>query len=78
MTESGNGKMAKVIMGVLIALILAAYGLIVADTRDDIQENKVMISHNTERKVDKQQYYRDIEDIKFSLNEIKRKLNIMP
>jgi len=65
------------VIAVLLTLILAAYGLIVADTRTSITRNAIKIENIAEKKVDKEQYYRDIGEIKATLLRMDGKLDRM-
>uniref|UniRef100_A0A6H2A2W4 Uncharacterized protein n=1 Tax=viral metagenome TaxID=1070528 RepID=A0A6H2A2W4_9ZZZZ len=76
MTDNGKSITNRVI-AVLIVLILAAYGIIVADTRTSITTNAAKIEAVMERKVEKEQYYRDIGDIKNTLTAMDGKLDRM-
>ena len=65
----------KWIVGVLVPLIFLFGGIIVADNRAIVQKTQDKIEEVRKEKVDKNQYYRDIADIKDTLRGIDRKIN---
>ena len=61
--------------GVLLTLVFAAVGIIVADTRTGVSNAVVKIEILQDKKLDKEQYYRDIGEIKQTLKDIVIKID---
>mgnify|MGYP001576064211 FL=1 len=53
----------KILIGILLTIVFAATGLIVADTRSGVSTATVKIEVLQEKKLDKELYYRDIGEI---------------
>ena len=68
MPPNGNKSVTwKYLVGVLVTLLLLLGGFILADNKALVEKTQVKIDKLTEQKVDKDQYYRDIGDIKSTL-----------
>ena len=63
------------LVGVLLILVFAAGGIIVADTRTDVFNTVVKIENLQEKKLDKEQHYRDMVEIKGMLKDIVVKID---
>ena len=63
------------LVGVLVVLLFAAGGVLLADNKAKVQKNETRIEQMQERKVEKEQYYRDIADIRDTLKTIDRKID---
>ena len=63
------------LVGVLLILVFAAGGIILADTKAEVQKVQGKVEQVQEKKVDKEQYYRDIGEIKQALIKIADKLD---
>lgn len=86
-SDNGNGKLTfKWLVGILMSLLMAGGGLLIADTRESIKiaqglasqlakDNQYKIECLQKEKLDKDQYYRDMRDIKVSLEKINDKLD---
>jgi len=83
---NGNSLTFKWLVGVLIAIIFSVTGIIVADTRTNIKEARNLAAENFAKnqakieciereKLDKDQYYRDLRDIRATLTKIDEKLD---
>ena len=83
---NGNSLTFKWLVGILIAIVFSVTGLIAADTRQSIKDAQELAKHNYEvnqakivclerEKLDKDQYYRDLREIKSTLNKIDEKLD---
>jgi hypothetical protein len=72
MPENGNSKYVtqKWLVWVLASLVFAASGIIVADTRSGISNAQTKIDALKDTKVDKEQYCRDISEIKTGINRL--------
>ena len=72
-----NGKSVtwQWLVGVLVVLLFAAGGALLADNKAKVQKNETKIEQIQERKVDKEQYYIDIADIKKTLVVIDGKID---
>lgn len=79
MTDNGNNRYVtnRWLIGILAALIFAASGIIVADTRSGINKAQVAVECLQKDKLDKDQYYRDLTDIRDAIKSIDRKLDWM-
>jgi len=93
MTSNGSGavtfKYLVPVLGiVLLALLTFIGGTLIADTREKIKDvkteavdnaktNKAKIECLEKEKLDKDQYYRDMRDIKVSLSDINDKLDAL-
>jgi len=58
-----------------VVLLFAAGGVLLADNNAKVQRNETKIEQMQEKKVDKEQYYRDIKDIKDALVTIDGKVD---
>lgn len=65
----------KLLVSVLIAIVFAATSLIVADTRSGVTNAQMKIDQINVLKLDKDQYYRDMVDIKDTLQRMDMKLD---
>ena len=74
-----NGKNVtwQWLVGILVVLLFAAGGVLLADNKAKVQKNETKIEQMQERKVDKEQYYIDISDIKKTLVAIDGKIDRM-
>ena len=63
------------VVGVLLILVLASGGIILADTKKGVEKTVDKIELLQEKKVDKDQYRLDISEIKESLRTIGIKLD---
>ena len=72
-----NGKNVtwQWLVGVLLILVFAAGGIIVADTRTGVKDAVVKIEVLQEKKLDKEQHYRDMVEIKGMLKDIVVKID---
>ena len=72
-----NGKSVtwQWLVGVLVVLLFAAGGILLADNKAKVQKNETKIEQMQEKKVDKEQYYRDIGEIKETLKDIVVKID---
>ncbi len=77
MTEIANDKGItwKWLVGVLLFLVFAASGIIIADTRTGVERARNAIEQIQKEKVDKEQYHRDIGEIKEILKSIGEKID---
>lgn len=87
--DNGNGKLTwRWLGGVLLFIVFATVGMIMAETKTSIVEaqkkaeefyktNQVKIECVQREKLDKDQYYRDISEIKDAVKEINHKLDRM-
>ncbi len=80
MTTADDGNSSrfvsvKLLITVLIAIVFAATGLIVADTRSVVTNAQWKIDQINILKLDKDQYYRDMTDIKETLQRLDLKLD---
>ena len=85
--DNGNGKLTwRWLGGVLLIIVFAAVSMIMAETKTSIAEaqkkaeefykaNQVKIECLQKDKLDKEQYYKDIADIKDAVKDINRKLD---
>jgi hypothetical protein len=84
---NGSGSLTfKWLVGILIIIIFAVTSIILADTKTAIREAKELAITNhladqvkieclEKEKLDKDQYYRDLRDIKATLTKIDEKLD---
>jgi hypothetical protein len=73
MAENGNGNRfvpMKLLISILLALLFAASSIIIADTRSGVTTAQVKIDQLQKDKVDKEQYCRDINEIKAGINSL--------
>ena len=77
MSLNVNGKNVtwQWLVGVLLILLFAAGGVLIADNKAVVVKNQVRIEKLGEQKVDKEQYYIDIADIKSTLKVIDGKID---
>ena len=76
MPPNGNKSVTwKYLVGVLVTLLLLLGGIILADNKALVEKNQVKIDKLTDQKVDKEQYYRDINEIKNGLVIISDKID---
>ena len=76
MPENANGRyLTRILIGVLLTIVFAATGLIVADTRNGVSVAVQKIETLQEKKLDKERYYSDIGEIKQALKEINEKID---
>jgi gas vesicle protein len=76
--DSGNSSRfvsVKLLITILLFVVAAAVGLIVADTRGSVQNAQMEIKQINTLKLDKDQYYRDMMDIKDTLQRMDAKLD---
>ena len=73
----GNGSNVtwKWLVGVLFSLLILIGGIVIADNRAVVQKNNDKIESIQEKKVDKEQYYRDIGVIMSTLEKIETKID---
>jgi type I restriction-modification system DNA methylase subunit len=84
---NGNGSLTfKWLVGILGVVLFSVITVIAADTRSSIKDAAELAKHNYEvnqakivclerEKLDKDQYYRDLREIKATLNKIDEKLD---
>ena len=72
---TNSGYLTKILIGVLLTIVFAATGLIVADTRSGVFNAIVKIESLQREKVDKDRYYSDIGEIKQTLKDINDKID---
>jgi hypothetical protein len=89
MNENNSGSPTfKYLVGVLLLIVFASIGVITADTRSSIIETRQLILSNTflcqdkvedlqKEKLDKEQYHRDIADIRDGIKSINAKIDRM-
>ena len=65
----------KLLLTILLAIVFAAAGLILGDTRASVVDAKMEIKQIQLLKLDKDQYYRDMTDIKEMLQKMNDKLD---
>jgi len=72
-----NGKNVtwQWLVGILVVLLFAAGGILLADNKASVRKNEVKIEQVQENKVDKEQYRLDIADIKGMLKDINVKID---
>jgi len=75
MNMNGKSVTWQWLVGVLVVLLFAAGGVLLADNNAKVQRNETKIEQMQEKKVDKEQYYRDIKDIKDALVTIDGKVD---
>ena len=75
MNLNGKNVTWQWLVGVLMVLLFAAGGVLLADNKVKVQKNETKIEQMQERKVEKEQYYRDIADIKDTLKAIDGKVD---
>ena len=75
MPVNGKNVTWQWLVGVLVVLLFAAGGVLLADNKAKVQKNETKIEQMQERKVDKEQYYIDISDIKKTLVAIDGKID---
>ena len=63
------------LVGILLILVFAAGGIILADTKTEVQKVQTKVEQVQEKKLDKETYYRDIGEIKVTLKEIVEKID---
>ena len=70
---NGNGSVTwKWLVGILFTLLLATAGGLLADTRDSIGKAQDKIECLQKDKLDKEQYYRDLQEMKDAIGRIDR------
>lgn len=85
---NGNSPTFKWVAGILLSLLFVTSGVIAESNRQSIKEaqdlaktnyamNKAQIDCLSKEKLDKEQYYRDMTDIKETLRSINVKLDHM-
>lgn len=76
MPDNANSRyLTRILIGVLLAIVFAATGLIVADTRNGVSGAVQKIEVLQKEKMDKERYYCDIGEIKQALKEINDKID---
>ena len=75
MPVNGKNVTWQWLVGILVVLLFAAGGVLLADNKAKVQKNETKIEQIQERKVDKEQYYIDIADIKKTLVAIDGKID---
>lgn len=75
MPPDRNNVTWKWLVGVLLSLLLLVGGMVIADNRVVVMKNQDKIEEIKKDKVDKEQYYRDIADIKNTLDKIDLKVD---
>ena len=75
MNLNGKNVTWQWLVGVLLILVFAAGGVILADNKAEVQKTNVKIEQMQERKVDKEQYRLDIAEIKETLKDIVVKID---
>lgn len=73
--DSSRFVSVKLLLSILIAIVFAATGLILGDTRANVSDAKMEIKQIQLLKLDKDQYYRDMTDIKEILQKMNDKLD---
>ena len=76
--DSGNSSRfvsVKLLIAILLAVVFAASSLILNDTRTNVAASLVKIEQIQLFKLDKDQYYRDMIDIKDTLQRMDAKLD---
>jgi len=77
-SDSGNSSRfvsVKMLLTILLAIVFAATGLILTDTRSSVSSAQLKIEQIQLLKLDKDQYYRDMIDIKDTLKRMDAKLD---
>ena len=72
---SGKNVTWQWLVGILVVLLFAAGGVLLADNKAKVQKNETKIEQIQKEKVDKEQYYIDISDIKKTLVAIDGKID---
>ncbi len=84
---NGSGNLTfKWLVGILISIVILVTGIMAADTRQSIKDAQELAKTNfainqkkieciEKEKLDKDQYYRDLRDIKATLTKIDEKLD---
>ena len=75
MNLNGKNVTWQWLVGVLVVLLFAAGGVLLADNKAKVQKNETRIEQMQENKVDKEQYRLDIADIKGTLKGISEKID---
>ena len=75
MNMNGKSVTWQWLVGVLVVLLFAAGGVLLADNKARVQKSETRIEQMQERKVEKEQYYRDIADIRDTLKTIDGKID---
>lgn len=80
MTIGNNGNSSrfvsvKLLLTILLAIVFAATSLILSDTRSSVSDAKMEIKQVQLLKLDKDQYYRDMVNIKDTLQRMDLKLD---
>ena len=75
MNLNGKNVTWQWLVGVLMVLLFAAGGVLLADNKAKVQKNETRIEQMQEKKVEKEQYYRDIADIRDILKAIDGKID---
>jgi hypothetical protein len=76
------------LVGVLVTIVILAGGMLIADTKANIKDVKLELAQRAEQnkakieclekeKLDKDQYYRDIREIKETMKDISIKIDKM-
>ena len=65
----------KLLVTILLAVVFAATSLILSDTRSSVSDARMEIKQVQILKLDKDQYYRDMVDIKETLRSMDAKLD---
>jgi len=73
--NASSHYLTRMLIGVLLAIVFAAIGLIVADTRNGVSGAVQKIEVLQKEKMDKERYYCDIGEIKQALKEINDKID---
>lgn len=76
--DNGNSSRfvsVKLLITILLGIVFAATALILGDTRSNVSDAKVEIKQIQLLKLDKDQYYRDMTDIKDTLERMNIKLD---
>ena len=75
MPVNGKNVTWQWLAGTLLILVFAAGGIIVADTRTGVFNAVVKIEVLQDKKLDKEQYYRDMSEVKGILKDIVVKID---
>jgi hypothetical protein len=81
MTSNGSGSLTfKWLTGILVSVLIILSGILLADTKTNLKEVKLELAQRAQanqekieclqrEKVDKEQYYRDISEIKQAMKD---------
>ena len=75
MPVNGKNVTWQWLVGILVVLLFAAGGILLADNKASVRKNEVKIEQVQEKKLDKELYYRDIGEIKETLKDIVAKID---